>query len=126
MRLPIMFYKSSILATFFGTLGCVLLICAPLVMLEESFSDGLVPLIIGTIFSLLAYWLGKRAEFRKWLKRLKKSGELDDIESSLETAVKLYSLNPCKRTLKYIKSKNRSAAEHITSELKKQEEAKKR
>ncbi len=115
MRLPITIYKSSILASIVGTLGSIFMICGPIVMLEESFSEGLIPMTIGLVFCIFAYWLGKRAEFRKWLKKLKKSGELNDISTSTESALKLYALNPCKRTLKYIKSKNKTAADYITA-----------
>lgn len=118
MRLPIAIYKSSVLASVIGTIGSVVLVCGPIVMIEESFFEGLIPLTIGMVFYLFSYWLAKRAEFRKWFKGVKKSGGLDDISCSLETATRLYSANPCKRTLKYIKSKNKTAAQYIISNQK--------
>lgn len=122
MRLPIRFYKSSVLATiisFFGSVWCLVGVC---LAVSEDVVAGIILAVVGLACLFWADAINERASFKKWIKKLKNEGVEEQLSTSNEMCMVVYNANPCKRTIEYIRKYNPTVAEQISNEIEKNEE----
>lgn len=119
MRLPIGFYRNSILANIISLFGSAWSLAGVCVAISEDVVAGIILAVVGVSCLFWANLINERAVFKKWIKKLKKEGVVEQLSTSDEMCIAVYNANPCKKTIKYIRKYNPTVAERLLNEIKK-------
>lgn len=133
MRIRFTVYKHAPLATSCGCLGNLLggmAVCVgvPLI-LSPAFLGGIVLVAIGAGLILgssalseklaerAALKRAKKAAFKSWWQKITDAKLEPEIAKSIDIAVQIYRINPCKKTLKKISALNPAAGKYIRQNI---------
>ena len=115
MRIPV--YRKSILATLISIVSALTLAYGVVMVVSSVYLTGIILIVVSVGLFFAGLFLGKTITeakvFRKWKKQIKAEGLEEKIKIDTVFALKVYNMNPDKRTLNYIKSLNPEAAEYI-------------
>lgn len=135
MRLSVVVYKHSILATLLSLLGLSLVV-TPLIALLSDLLSGkfdlsmLFPMLfiaaVGVGLMFLAESVSDSKLQKLWIRQLKKEGMEPKLAASAELAVQAYYKCSGKKTLKFIRGLNPAAAERIEAQEAQEKQEKKR
>lgn len=112
MRIPLLYYKNSILASIVSTIGICLVFLGATFIFEIA-ALGIVFLLLGILLMLAAKNLSERKAFLTWWKQITDKKLEPRIREDVEFAILVYYKNPQKRTLRKIAKLNPEAAKLI-------------
>ncbi len=118
-RFTIITYPKCPLASIISVLGSFLAVFGLYNTLSSELVIGIVCIVIGIAFLLLAPLLAKRKRFDLWIKDLESKGILDALPTSRALCIQMYQANPIKKTLKIIEKYNPAVADELLSTLNK-------
>ena len=110
-------YKNSILASLVSIFGYMFMLGGIAMAFDGEILPGIFLFLMGIGLAALASVISSRAQFRKWIKQLKKDGIIDRAKQDSALAIKIFQANPTKQTLQYIRGLNPSAADYIDRNL---------
>lgn len=110
-------YKNSILASIISIFSYLIMLGGIMIAFDGEILGGILLFVAGVGVAALAAWVSQQASFRKWIKKLKKDGIIDRARTDGNLAVQIYNANPKPQTLKYLRSVNPAAAEHIARQV---------
>lgn len=113
----IRWYKNSFLASVVSIIGCVLIMMGIFSIVEETVGEGIICIIVGLALAILGKLISENKAFKTWWKQVTDANLEPQIAQSVDVAIKVYSKNPQKRTLKKIAELNPAAAENIEKQL---------
>lgn len=122
MKLPIRFYKNSVIATIISIWGTTWTLVGFCVAISEDAIAGIVLAVVGICLIFVARVINEKAIFKKWIKGLKKDGIVEKLSTSEEMCIAVYNANPCKKNIKYIRKHNPVVAEKLLFEINKKRE----
>lgn len=110
-------YKNSILASLVSIFGYCFMLGGIAIAFDCEILGGIVMFLMGIGLAALASVISSRAQFRQWIKKLKKDGIIDRARQDVTLAIRIFDANPTKQTLRYIRELNPTAAEQIDRHL---------
>lgn len=110
-------YKNSILASLVSIMGYGFMVGGLGMAFGGEILGGIVLFLMGLGCAALASVISERAQFRQWIRKLKKDGIIDRARQDTALAIQIFQANPTKQTLRYIRKLNPTAAEYIDQRL---------
>ena len=108
----VLWYKNSFLASVVSILGCLMIMAAIGVFMEDV-AAAIIFLVIGVAMAAWGKKISNDKAFKVWWKQVKDNGLEPVVARDLNTAIAIYQKNPDKRTVKQIEKLNPCFAEHI-------------
>lgn len=115
VKIPV--YTNSILATLMSILGYLLMLGGFAMAFGGEILGGILLFLLGMGCAALGSVLSTLAQFRKWIRKLKKEGIIERAKQDNDLAIQIFQANPTKLTLRYIRKVNPAVGNYIDRQL---------
>ena len=105
--------KASFFTYLLSFLGYISVFVGLVVAAVGNFVTGIVIALVGAAAALISWQISSRNFFRAWWKQIEDANLEDAIRADVTVAMRIYTKNPSKRTLKKIRTLNPQAADMI-------------
>lgn len=115
VKIPV--YTNSILATLMSILGYLLMLGGFAVAFGGEILGGILMFLLGMGSAALGSVISALAQFRKWIRKLKKEGIIERAKEDTNLAIQIFQANPTKLTFRYIRKLNPAAGDYLEQQL---------